>query len=63
MTDPRDREPQRRTDEQAADSLRRRPEHLAERAADAASDLYAAIEHENRRHRFDQAVQRAVTSP
>lgn len=34
---------------------------VAEKAADAASDLYVAFEKENRRLRFDLAMERAAT--
>ncbi len=35
---------------------------LAERAADAAADLYVSNEHEQRRRRFDLALNRAAES-
>jgi hypothetical protein len=38
-------------------------EDLGERAAEHATELYAATEHERRRERFDLIIERAATQP
>jgi len=54
-----DTPPQVALDKQAASLSRQDRDALADRAADAATDLYATEEHQERQRRFELALTRA----